>query len=75
MQHSTKREEIPFVEITDKEIELEKMLNGMKASGMSGSLYSTAELQDMKGGVRDEDDEDEVSRTSINENGDTVIRF
>ena len=35
------------------------MLNGMKASGMSGSLYSTSELQDMKGGVRDEDDEDE----------------
>ena len=51
------------------------MLNGMKASGMSGSLYSTSELQDMKGGVRDEDDEDEVSRTTVNENGDTVIRF
>ena len=61
--------------ITEKEIELEKMLNGMKASGMSGSLYSTSELQDMKKGAVDEDDEDAVSRTSINENGDTVIRF
>ena len=72
LRHNTKREEIPFAVITDKELEMEKMMANMKKSGMTGNIFSTAELQEMN---KKDDDEVTGARNTINENGDTVINF
>lgn len=51
---------------------MEKMMRNMKASGMTGNIFSTAELQEMN---KKDDEEETGSRNTINENGDTVIHF
>jgi hypothetical protein len=51
---------------------MEKMMANMKASGMTGNIFSTAELQEMN---KQDDDEETGARNTINENGDTVIHF
>lgn len=48
------------------------MMANMKKSGMTGNIFSTAELQEMN---KKDDDEVTGARNTINENGDTVINF
>lgn len=74
LKNNSKRIDYPFKIITKDEIEMEKMKMNMKAGG-GGQIFSTAELQEMNRGDDDEDEGDYKRGTSINENGDTVIRF
>lgn len=74
LKNNSKRVDYPFNIITKDEIDMEKMKRNMKAGG-GGHILSTAELQAMNRGDDDEDEGDYKRGESINENGDTVIRF
>ena len=41
------RKDIPFEPQTEKEIEMEKLLESMKASGIGGSMYGRDDLEEM----------------------------
>lgn len=58
---SYQHKDLPFVAMEDKDLEMEKMMESMKAMGMGGSLYNRDDMmsmQGMGGGMDGDEDED-----------------
>lgn len=55
LANSYERVDEEFVPQSDKDIEMERMMENMRAMGMGGSLYNKEELGEMMG-MDDEDD-------------------
>ncbi len=55
LANAYKRVDEEFVPQSDKDIEMERMMENMRAMGMGGSLYNKEELGEMMG-MDDEDD-------------------
>ena len=75
IKNKSKRVDFPFNIITEREMEMEKMLANMKASGTGGTLLSTAEMQDMNRGDEEDDDPNYIRGETIDADGNTRINF
>lgn len=57
MDASYQRIDAPFVALSEKDYEMEKMLESMKAMGLGGSLYNKDDLSGMMQNKDDYEDE------------------
>ena len=73
MKKKSNRVDFPFHEITEKEMEVERLLANMRASGSGAHLLSTAEMQAMnKKDDYEEGEEGYQQGESIDADGNTA---